>query len=108
MNQLKTTDIDQSIEQYINLLKLYSASCFMSMSAMSINLDILLANSLLNLLPFFKSILGQDQINESLIENYFQCIRNILNYRESIDDATWARQVRIALSVHHMPFSLVE
>lgn len=62
----------------------------MSMSAMNINLDILLSNSILNLLTFFKKI----SLNEDLIENYFQCIRNILNYRESIDDVTWARHVR--------------
>ncbi len=62
----------------------------MSMSAMNINLDILLSNSLLHLLTFFKEC---NYLNENLIENYFQCIRNILNYRESIDDATWARHV---------------
>ena len=61
----------------------------MSMSAMNINLDILLSNSILHLLTFFKESL----LNENVIENYFQCVRNILNYRESIDDATWARQV---------------
>jgi hypothetical protein len=61
----------------------------MSMSAMNRNLDILLSNSVLNLLPFFKGI----ELKNDLIENYFQCIRNILNYRESIDDATWARHV---------------
>jgi hypothetical protein len=67
----------------------------MSMSAMNSNLDILLSNSILNLLPFFKEILLKNDTNENLIENYFQCIRNILNYRESIDDVTWARHVRI-------------
>ncbi len=65
----------------------------MSMSAMNINLDILLLNSILNLLSFFKEILLKNDLNENLIDNYFQCIRNIFNYRESIDDATWARHV---------------
>jgi hypothetical protein len=65
----------------------------MSMSAMNINLDILLSNSILNLLSFFKESLVKKDFNENLIENYFQCIRNILNYREAIDDATWARYV---------------
>ena len=89
---LKTVDSTASIGQYINLLKLYSSSCFMSMSAMNINLDVLLSNSLLNLLSYFKEILSKQELDDSLIENYFQCMRNILNYRESIDDATWARQ----------------
>lgn len=66
----------------------------MSMSAMNINLDILLSNSILNLLRFFKEIL----VNDDLIENYFQCIRNILYYRESIDDVTWARHVCFRIS----------
>jgi hypothetical protein len=65
----------------------------MSVSAMNINLDILLSNSVLNLLPFFKEILLKNEINDQLIENYFQCIRNILNYRDSTDDVTWARHV---------------
>jgi hypothetical protein len=65
----------------------------MSMSAMNINLDILLSNSILNLLTIFKDILLKNDLNENLIENYFQCIKNILNYRESIDDVTWARYV---------------
>ncbi|CAF4032087.1 unnamed protein product, partial [Adineta steineri] len=96
LNLLKTTDsttsdLHHSVSQYINLLKLYSSSCFMSMSAMNINLDILLTNSILNLLSFFKEILLKNDMNDNLIENYFQCIRNILNYRESIDDAVWAR-----------------
>ncbi|CAF4588698.1 unnamed protein product, partial [Rotaria sp. Silwood2] len=82
-----TSDTNQSISQYINLLKLYSSSCFMSMSAMNINLDILLSNSILHLLSFFKDI----SLENDTIENYFQCIKNILNYRESIDDVTWAR-----------------
>ena len=38
-------------------------------------------------------ILLKNDLNENLIENYFQCIRNILNYRESIDDVIWARHV---------------
>lgn len=67
----------------------------MSMSAMNTNLDILLSNSILNLLSFFKEILLKNDINENLIENYLECIRNILNYRETIDDATWARHVNI-------------
>ncbi|CAF1560592.1 unnamed protein product [Rotaria sp. Silwood1] len=82
-----TSDYNQSISQYINLLKLYSSSCFMSMSAMNINLDILLSNSILNLLSFFKDL----SLENDIIENYFQCIKNIFNYRESIDDVTWAR-----------------
>ncbi|CAF4745734.1 unnamed protein product, partial [Rotaria sp. Silwood2] len=82
-----TSDTNQSTSQYINLLKLYSSSCFMSMSAMNINLDILLSNSILHLLSFFKDI----SLENDTIENYFQCIKNILNYRESIDDVTWAR-----------------
>jgi hypothetical protein len=61
----------------------------MSISAMNINLDILLSNSILHLLIYFKEFLSK----EDLIENYFQCIRNIFNYRESIDDVTWARYV---------------
>ncbi|CAF0988647.1 unnamed protein product [Adineta ricciae] len=96
LNLLKTvdstSDINQSISQYINLLKLYSSPCFMSMSAMNINLDILLMNSIMNLLTFFKEILAKNETSEDLVENYFQCIDNILSYRESIDDATWARQ----------------
>ncbi|CAF1172950.1 unnamed protein product [Rotaria sordida] len=91
LNLLKTvkstSDYNQSISQYISLLKLYSSSCFMSMSAMNINLDILLSNSILNLLVFFKDL----SLEKDIIENYFQCIKNILNYRESIDDVTWAR-----------------
>ncbi|CAF3991334.1 unnamed protein product [Rotaria magnacalcarata] len=91
LNVLKTvkttSDFNQSISQYINLLKLYSSSCFMSMSAMNINLDILLSNSVLNLLSFFKDT----ALEKDTIENYFQCIKNILYYRESIDDVTWAR-----------------
>ncbi|CAF3637003.1 unnamed protein product [Rotaria socialis] len=91
LNVLKTvkttSEFNQSISQYINLLKLYSSSCFMSMSAMNINLDILLSNSVLNLLSFFKDT----ALENDTIENYFQCIKNILNYRESIDDVTWAR-----------------
>jgi hypothetical protein len=61
----------------------------MSISAMNINLDILLSNSILHLLIYFKEFLSK----EDLIENYFQCIKNIFNYRESIDDVTWARYV---------------
>ncbi|CAF4779242.1 unnamed protein product, partial [Rotaria magnacalcarata] len=57
------------------------------MSAMNINLDILLSNSVLNLLSFFKDT----ALEKDTIENYFQCIKNILYYRESIDDVTWAR-----------------
>ncbi|UJR08114.1 hypothetical protein I4U23_012391 [Adineta vaga] len=95
LNLLKTvdstSDIIHSISQYINLLKLYSSSCFMSMSAMNINLDILLMNSIMNLLSFFKELLVKNEMTESFIENYFQCIQNILSYRESTDDATWAR-----------------
>ena len=64
----------------------------MSMSAMNINLDILLSNSLLQLLTFFKELLKKNELNENLIENYFQCVKNLLVYRESIDDVIWARQ----------------
>ncbi len=65
----------------------------MSMSAMNINLDVLLSNSILNLLSVFKEILLKNDLSENLIENYFQCMKNIFNYRESIDDAIWARHV---------------
>jgi hypothetical protein len=51
---LKAGDFTPSIGQYINLLKLYSPSCFMSMSAMNINLDVLLSNSLLNPFPLLE------------------------------------------------------
>ena len=61
----------------------------MSMSAMNMNLDIVLSNSILNLLSFFKDLILENDI----LENYFQCLLNILSYRESIDDVTWARFV---------------
>lgn len=67
----------------------------MSMSAMNINLDILLSNSILNLLTFFKNM----SLENNIIENYFQCIKNILEYRESIDDLVWARNVEFILFI---------
>ena len=91
LNVMKTMELSDDvrirlIDEYLHLLLRYSSPCFMSMSAMNLDLDLLLSNSLVHLLI---------SLHESpLPEKDFQCLTNLLHYRESIDDVIWARNVR--------------
>lgn len=79
---------DELVGEYLQLLSLYSSSCFMSISAMNINLDGLLSSSILHLLTSFKDT-SKNSVES--IEKYFQCLSNIVEHREATDDVVWAR-----------------